>query len=234
MRTEQYASQMPPPRTANASRRGRPPASERPLRRAAALDAARAELVESGYDAMTMQQVAQRAGSSKESLYKWFGSKQGLVAELIAEQSTSTNAAVKAALENDEDSRTTLTLIATNLLELLVSPVSLALNRAAVTAPDVAADLLKLGRHTTGPLIETYLAKLHREGVLEVEHPAEAFRLLYGLVVQDTQIRALLGESPPSQAARNRQATTAVDRFWSLCSRGGFSRRTPGGATAQR
>jgi AcrR family transcriptional regulator len=210
---------MPPTRTTTGNRRGRPPASERPLRRAAALDAAKVELVESGYDAMTMQQVAQRAGSSKESLYKWFSSKQGLVAEMIGEQSSRTNAAVKVALDKDEDPRTTLTLIATNLLELLVSPVSLALNRAAVTAPDLAADLLRLGRHTTGPLIETYLAKLHREGVLDVEHPAEAFRLLYGLVIQDTQIRALLGESPPSRSARKRQATTAVDRFWRLCSK---------------
>jgi AcrR family transcriptional regulator len=168
---------------------------------------------------MTMQQVAQRAGSSKESLYKWFGSKQGLVAEIIAEQSSRTNAAVKVALEKDADPRNTLLLIGTNLLELLVSPVSLALNRAAVSAPDLAADLLRLGRHTTGPLIETYLAKLHRDAVLDVEHPGEAFRLFYGLVVQDTQIRALLGETPPSPTARKRQAQAAVDHFWLLCSK---------------
>jgi AcrR family transcriptional regulator len=166
---------------------------------------------------MTMQQVAQRASSSKESLYKWFGSKQSLVAEMIGEQASRTNTAVQGALQKDDDPRTTLTLIATNLLELLVSPVSLALNRAAVSAPELAEDLLRLGRHTTGPLIETYLAKLHARRVLTIEEPSEAFRLLYGLVIQDTQIRALLGETPPPPGMRKRQAQLAVDRFWALC-----------------
>ena len=42
--------------------------------------------------------VAARAGSSKESLYVWFGSKEGLVAELIRRQSARTNTAVESAL----------------------------------------------------------------------------------------------------------------------------------------
>ena len=61
----------------------------------------------------------------------------------------------------------------------------------------MAAILLQHGRHTTGPLIERYLARLHREGQMQMDDAAEAFRLFYGLTIQDSQIRALLGEPPP-------------------------------------
>jgi hypothetical protein len=46
--------------------------------------------------------------------------------------------------------------------------------------------------------------------------PRVAFRLLYGLVVQDLQIRVLLGERPPGRAALAEQARTAVDRFLAM------------------
>ncbi len=103
-----------------------------------------------------------------------------------------------------------LTDAATGLLDLLLGPASLALNCAAMSSPQLADVLLQHGWHTTGPLVERYLARL---GVGE---PAEAFTLFYGLVVRDSQIRALLGEPPPTAAARRRRAEDAVDRFLHL------------------
>jgi AcrR family transcriptional regulator len=43
-------------------------------------------LVERGYGGTTMAAVAERAGSSKETLYAWFGSKQGLFTAVIRRQ----------------------------------------------------------------------------------------------------------------------------------------------------
>lgn len=163
-----------------------------------------------------MSAVAARAGSSKESLYAWFGSKESLVAELIRRQSARTNAAVETALAASEPPRDVLVGIATNLLHVLLSETSLALNRAAMSSPALAVILLQQGRHTTGPLIERYLGQLHRQGVIEIGDVAEAFRLFYGLTIQDSQIRALLGESPPEVVERVRRAELAVSRFLSL------------------
>ena len=197
-------------------RRGRPPAAERAGRRDAALDAALAEIRDNGFERLTMSGVAARAGSSKESLYVWFGSKEGLVAEVIRRQSARTNTAVESALTMNQPAREVLVGIATNLLNVLLSDTSLALNRAAMFSPALAAILLQHGRHTTGPLIERYLARLHRDGLMQFEDPAEAFRLFYGLTIQDTQIRALLGEPPPNAAERSRMARSAVSRFIAL------------------
>ena len=202
--------------TVSRYRGGRPPEAERPARRQAALDAALAEIADGGDERLTMQRVAQRAHSSKESLYAWFGSREGLLAEVVRQQSAATNDAVEQALSSDEPPAQVLRRLATSLLDLLTGDASVALNRAAMSSPALAATLLEHGRHTTGPMVERYLAGLSDAGHLPVPHPGEAFRLLYGLVVQDSQIRVLLGEPRPDAAARQRQAATAVERFLTL------------------
>ncbi|OJF12768.1 TetR/AcrR family transcriptional regulator [Couchioplanes caeruleus] len=198
------------------TRRGRPRAGEQAARRQAALDAALAELVAHGLDGTTMQAVAARAGCSKESLYAWFGNRDGLLSALIRRQAEQVNTAVAAALDRPTQPRTTLVAIAENLLHLLTSDASLALNRAAMANAELAALLLRHGRHTTGPLVEAFLARLAGEGRLRVDDPADAFRLLYGLVVRDAQIRALLGEPPASADRLRADARVAVDRFLAL------------------
>jgi AcrR family transcriptional regulator len=205
------------PQAGAIRRRGRPPAAERARRRDAALDAALAEIRDLGFEQLTMSAVAARAGSSKESLYVWFDNKEGLVANLIRRQSARTNAAVEAALAAaSRPPQEVLIGIATNLLNVLLSDTSLALNRAAMSSPALAAILLQHGRHTTGPLIERYLSQLHQDQVIQTGDAAEAFRLFYGLTIQDSQIRALLGERPPDAAERVRRAELAVSRFLSL------------------
>jgi AcrR family transcriptional regulator len=214
-----------------AGRRGRPPAGSSAAHREVVLDAVFELLVERGYQGTTMAAVAERAGSSKETLYAWFGSKQGLFTALIRRQAEATNRAVAAALDGGGqglDPAATLTAFATNLLRLLLGERSVALNRAAIAelggsaggqgpgAGALAATLLAQGRHRTGPLVEAYLARLAAAGQLRIDDPAEAFQLLYGLVVRDLQIRVLLGEPPPGPAALADQARVAVDRFLAL------------------
>ncbi|WP_307717581.1 TetR/AcrR family transcriptional regulator [Streptomyces sp. V4I23] len=189
---------------------------EQTTRRQAALDAALAELLEHGITGMTMQAVATRAGSSKESLYAWFGSRQELLAALIERQAEQVNAAVTTAIDRPADPRATLTAIARNLLTLLVSDVSVALNRAAMTSPELAKLLLRHGRYTTGPLVAAFLGQLASEGLLRINEPEEAFQLFFGLVVRDLQIRVLLGERPPTTEDIHSQARTAVERFVAL------------------
>jgi AcrR family transcriptional regulator len=201
-------------------RRGRPPAGSSAAHREVILDAVFELLTERGYQGTTMAAVAARAGSSKETLYAWFGSKQGLFTALIRRQAEAANQAVATALDGDggHDPAATLTAFATNLLLLLLGERSVALNRAALAEPDgeLAAVLLAQGRHRTGPIVEAYLARLAAEGHLGIDDPADAFQLLYGLVIQDLQIRVLLGEPPPGRDALAEQARVAVERFLAL------------------
>ncbi len=224
---------------AASPRRGRLPAAEREARERAVLDAALETLIAEGVDRMTMLAVAKRAGASKETLYSWFGSREGLLRALIERNADVSAERVKAALapgpadgdgdgddDNDADRpltdpAETLVGYAIGLLRLLTSPPSIALNRAAMGDADLAAALLAGGRHRVGPLVERYLADQAEAGHLDlVVEPGPAFELLYGLVVQDTQIRVLLGEDPPPADQLERRARTAVGRFLRLAAEG--------------
>ena len=199
------------------AKRGRPKASEETARRGAVINAAFEELIAYGYEKTTMLGIAKRAEASKETLYAWFGNKEGLFSTLIKHQAETTVERVKGALETSADPRTTLTDFATGLLKLLLGEPSVSLNRAAMASPELAAVLLKYGRYTAGPLVESYLGRLAEEGHLSITSPTSAFQLLYGLIVQDWQIRVLLGEKPPTPKELARHAEVAVDQFLSLC-----------------
>ncbi|MFW2335372.1 TetR/AcrR family transcriptional regulator, partial [Ilumatobacter sp.] len=173
-------------------------------------------LVESGYERVTMAGIASRAGSSKETLYNWFGSKEGLFSALITANADESAARVRDALEGEADPRDTLVAFATGLLALLTSPGSVALNRAALTSRDLATVLLANGRHRVGPLVETYLGRLAERGEIVIDDPGSAFQLLYGLAIKDIQIRVLLGEPAPPIADLAVHASQAVDRFLTL------------------
>jgi AcrR family transcriptional regulator len=179
---------------------------------AAALD----ELIECGYERVTMLGIASRAGASKETLYSWFGSKEGLFAALITANADQSAERIAAALDTDDDPHDTLVGYAVGLLGLLTSPGSIALNRAAASSPELAAPLLAHGRHRVGPIVERYLAHLAETGHLDIDDPKEAFELLYGLVVRDTQIRCLLGEAAPTADTIGRRAVTAIGEFLRL------------------
>ncbi|QPH53760.1 TetR/AcrR family transcriptional regulator [Pontivivens ytuae] len=202
--------------SADPAPRGRLPAAARADRRDAILDAAEALLAEAGYAQTTMAEIARRAGASKGTLNGWFGGREGLLAAVMERNADRAAIRVTKALEAGGPPRTVLTGFAEGLLGLLTGPSSVALNRAAMGTPELAALLLASGRHRIGPLVEGYLARLAGDGVLALDDAGEAFTMLYGLVIRDTQIRVLLGEPQLGPAARKRQAATAVEAFLTL------------------
>lgn len=179
-------------------------------RREAVLDAAVHELVESGVADATMAAIARRAGASKETLYSWFGNREGLLAAVIRRNADAAAARVHAALDDPTDPETTLASFGAGLLTMLTGPGSLAINRAAMTDPPLAAELLASGRHRVGPIVERYLAATVERGVLRIDDVAEAFEVFYGLLIRDTQIRCLLGEAPPTPDVVRRRADDAA------------------------
>lgn len=51
--------------------------------RSAALDAARALVLEQGYDSLTMSGIAEAAGVARPTVYRWWRSKEALVADAV-------------------------------------------------------------------------------------------------------------------------------------------------------
>lgn len=197
-------------------RRGRPRAGERKAREQAILDAAHEALIEHGYEGVSMIDIAQRAGCSKETLYAWFTHREGLFTRLIERNAERSLAELETQLDAPGDAQQCLNDYAYRLLTLLSGPASVALNRAAMQSPELATRLLSAGRHRAGPLVERYLRALHEQGLIACNDTTEAFEVFYGLAVRDTQIRVLLGETPPNEAHRRARAERAVAQFFVL------------------
>ena len=193
------------------SRRGRPPSGSQPQREAEILDAAMAALLDVGYERATTEAIARRAKASKQTLYTWFGDREGIFRALIERNAESVLPTLK--LDPNGDPAATLTDFARRLLTLLTGPESVALNRAAMASPELAATLRQAGRDRIGPLVAGWLDAQHRAGRLRIDDSEAAFRRLYGLVIADRQIAALLGQPQPSRRVLNEEADTAVAAF---------------------
>lgn len=192
-------------------------------RRAAILDAALALLTEQGYDKLSTRAVATRAKASKETMYAHFGDRRGLLEALVAQQAEATNGPLRQALSTTSagEVRPVLVDALTRLVALLTGSRSVTINRVAIAAlpadPEPAEALAARGRRTTGPLFEALLTRGVERGELALDDPAEAFEVLYGLTIRDSQIAALLGRAPAWTGHEHRaRAEHAVDLFYRL------------------
>ncbi|WP_332716299.1 TetR/AcrR family transcriptional regulator [Pelagibacterium mangrovi] len=186
------------------------------------LDAALGLLVEGG-DGLTMTGVARRASCSKETLYKWFGDRDGLLTATVQWQASR----VRMVLVDREtlDKRTlaiALEKFGRDWLTVLTGDISVALNRLAVN--HAGQEKRNLGRIVleNGPIgmarrCIPMLEAGREAGLLKFEDSDQTFRTFFGLVVRDTQIRMLLGEQrQPSEEKIVAQARRAREQFFTL------------------
>jgi len=194
-------------------------------RQTAVLEAALALLVEGGDKGFTTARLAKAANCSKESLYKWFGDRNGLLAAMITYQASKVGVAGRlGARPGAEDLRKQLSGFAADLLTVLSGPTSLALNRISIgEAGREDAQLGKLlierGRRAIEQRAMRMLEAGRQAGLIEFDNRDEAFNALYGLIVGDMHVRMLLGDSVPLIAgpdALARHASRAIDQFLRL------------------
>ncbi len=181
------------------------------------------ELLVSQGDALTMTAVARRASCSKETLYKWFGGRDGLLAAIVQWQAAKVRAPRLDRRGLDAPAlRASLVQFARDLLATLTGEVSVALNRMAIT--HAASETSELGpimrRHGPAAVRSRLIPVLEAgrtAGLLRFSDSEDAYRTFFGLVVRDTQIRLLLGEALElDEAAIDAAATQAVTQFLAL------------------
>lgn len=199
--------------------------TELTARQRAVLDATLAALVEEG-DALTMSSVSRRASCSKETLYKWFGDRDGLLTATVRWQASK----VKLPLV-DKATLTQVALISTletfarDWLTVISSGTSIALNRVAVSHAGSGKSklgdiVLKNGRNAMALRLEPVLLAARDAGLLAFDDVGDAFRTFFGLVLRDTQIRLLLGDKLTLTAKHiTAEANSATAHFMALYGR---------------
>lgn len=186
------------------------------------LDAALALLARMG-DRLTMTAVAREASCSKETLYKWFGDRNGLLTATVQWQAAKVRVPVIDRAHLDRPAlEASVGGFARDLLRVLAGEVSVVLNRVAIShagsdASALGAIVLNNGRFTMGRRLKPVLEAGREAGLLDFADSEEAFRTFFGLVVRDVQIRLLLGDDlamTPHRIAT--EADAATKRFFAL------------------
>ncbi len=186
------------------------------------LDAALELMLQAG-DGLTMASVARRASCSKETLYKWFGDRDGLLTATVQWQASKVRLP---SLDRDNlDARSLeqgLADFAESWLSVLTGDISIALNGMAIAHCNSAKSglggiVLDNGRFAIGRRVKPVLEMARDAGLLAFDDTEEAFCTFFGLVVRDVQIRALLGDRPlPGRAAIKQGTSRAAQQFLTL------------------
>ncbi len=184
------------------------------------LDAVLRLMVAEG-DRFSVASVARAASCSKETLYKWFGDRDGLLSATVRWQASKvrmprmpseglTHAGLEAALSG----------FAASWLTVISGDLSIALNRAAVNhsgSGRLGEIVLTYGPSGMARRLEPLFLAGRKAGLLNFDGVEEVFSTFFGLVIGDTQIRVLLGGAArPDQAEIGRRAETATRRFLAL------------------
>jgi len=178
-------------------------------------------LVDGGDKALTTAGLARAANCSKESLYKWFGDRDGLLSAMISYQASKVRTTERPGERLTAATlRDNLDIFAHDLLDVLAGDVSLALNRLAIgqssrDGSKLGILLLERGRRQIDRRARALLDAGQRDGLLRFSDGEEAYRTLYGLIVQDLHVRMLLGEAPKTSTFSSR-AEKAVAAFLTL------------------
>jgi AcrR family transcriptional regulator len=191
-------------------------------RQQAVLDAVLGLMVEEGAQ-LTMAAVARRASCSKETLYKWFGDRDGLLTATVQWQASKVRAGNFDRQRLDTTAlRESLVRFARNWLEVISSPTSIALNRIAISQAaagegNLGGIVLANGRFAIGERLKPVLDAGREAGLLAFDDSETAFRSFMGLVGRDVQIRLLLGDALPlGRCEIERDAERAIAQFFTL------------------
>ena len=195
------------------------------------------DLLAEGRDALTMSAVAQRASCSKETLYKWFGDRDGLLTATVRWQASKVRAGSTDGASLDASAlQASLEAFAVNWLKVISSRTSVALNRVAVShagsgKSNLGQIVLANGRFAIGERLKPLLEAARDAGLLSFDDTETAFRTFFGLVGRDVQIRLLLGDTLRlTDAEIARDAARATQQFLSLYGAG----KTPAAAGKTR
>jgi TetR/AcrR family transcriptional regulator, mexJK operon transcriptional repressor len=152
--------------------------------------------LELGFSDATMQIVASRAGASKETLYRHFGSKEGLFSQVVRARSLRVHRNLEREFGQHNNPREVLRRLGFNLLNMLVNEEPLCFFRIVIAevqrTPELGRIFFEQGPHQIIKDVAAYLEYATEQGMLNCPEPMIAARLFLGSVAANRHIIKLL------------------------------------------
>jgi AcrR family transcriptional regulator len=178
--------------------------------------AAREAFLEKGYDGVSMDEVANRAGVAKQTVYARYASKDALFLAVVESLQGRMLSALCAA--GSLPIRDRLQQIGRELLELVLDPSSLSLSRIALGAsyrfPTLGHSVYGARINKLHAVLADILEHAAKDGSLSVDDPKVAAEQFLALVRGELHLHCLYDPSfRPARAKIERQIKAGVDCF---------------------
>ncbi len=173
-------------------------------------------LASHGYSGTTMLRIATAARASNETLYRWYGDKDGLFLQMVRDNAAVIQAVLQDALAVDAPPMEVLDRVAPVFLTMLLGERAILLNRAAAADPSgrLGAAISAGGRQEVQPLLAKVLTPLCEQHGCA---PSQAADWFLSLLIGDLQIRRVIGELPaPDAAGIERRCRQALEGLSAL------------------
>ena len=150
-------------------------------------------LSRSGYGGASMLRIAKAAKASNETLYRWYGDKDGLFMAMVRENAAETRRMLDEALSRDADPWATLKGVAPVFLRMILGEKAILLNRAAAAdaSGSLGAAISGGGRNEVMPLMTELMRRVCTGTGCD---PKDATDWFLSLLVGDLQIRRVIHE----------------------------------------
>ena len=172
--------------------------------------------LEEGYGRTSMDQVRNKVGGSKRTLYNHFHSKEALFEAVITNVSNRALEALKPPL-GGEDLRGALLKMGIGYLNVLLSPDGLALYRAMISEmphfPELAKAFFENGPGRGSRHLAAFFREQKAKGVIDVIDPQVAAEQFLGAVRGDIHLATTLGVRSPSKQLVESTVSQAVEIF---------------------
>lgn len=180
-------------------------------------------LAEKGYKGTSMLAVAKAAGASNETMYNWFGNKQGLLGAMIEDNAAGASNVLSSAFSVDDmasaDVGDILEKFGDVLLQTLTGEKAVALNRAAaadVSDGNVLGQLLAdNGREKIVPQLVRFFEIAVKNGDFKTHDSREMTEIYLALLLADVQIRRVIGVTNAPDPAATKIHSQRVSELFS-------------------
>ncbi len=186
-------------------------------RRKAILDAAWSLFLEKGFAAVSVDEIIRASGGSKSSLYKFFGSKEGILKVLIESFAEEMLREVDLPFSSDQSVETALRRIGLHVGSMALSPFAINQYRLAVSNvqpfPEIARLWYESGPDKTFDGLADYFKKETDAGRLNIKDPKKAALFFFGMIIFKDNMAMSIGADPPSRSELEANVDEAVRVF---------------------
>lgn len=208
------------PEAASLKAKCMPAEKSRPAKHQAITQAASEMFLAEGFERASLDQIAHRAGVSKQTIYSHFADKEALFKAICVELTEKLTIPLRQPRETGADLRSLLTRLGDDALAMMLHPASLDLHRlvlnAAARFPELGRAAYEAGAQRMIGDVATLLTQRSRSGE-ELPRPlaeAEARTLseqFIGMLRGFHQIRGLLGVAPIPASERRAYVRSCVE-----------------------